>query len=68
MQKIVDVAKKYNGILKITSGQRILITNLKQEDLENIWNELGMEPAIHSYSSSSSILWINYIINKKIHL
>jgi NAD(P)H-nitrite reductase len=55
MQKIVDVAKKYNGILKITSGQRILITNLKQEDLENIWNELGMEPAVKTQNSVKNV-------------
>ena len=29
--KIANVAKKYNGVLKITSGQRILITNLKEK-------------------------------------
>ena len=34
--KIGEVAKKYNGVLKITSGQRILITNLKEEDLKDI--------------------------------
>ncbi|WP_271812716.1 NAD(P)/FAD-dependent oxidoreductase [Clostridium beijerinckii] len=55
MQKIVDVAKKYNGILKITSGQRILITNLKQEDLESIWNELGMEPAVKTQNSVKNV-------------
>jgi NAD(P)H-nitrite reductase len=55
MHKIVDVAKKYNGILKITSGQRILITNLKQEDLENIWNELGMEPAVKTQNSVKNV-------------
>lgn len=55
MQKIVDVAKKYNGILKITSGQRILITNLKQEDLENVWNELGMEPAVKKQNSVKNV-------------
>lgn len=55
MQKIVDVAKKYNGILKITSGQRILITNLKQEDLENVWNELGMEPAVKTQNSVKNV-------------
>ena len=31
MHKIVDVARKYDGVLKITSGQRILITNLKKK-------------------------------------
>ncbi|WP_238948987.1 NAD(P)/FAD-dependent oxidoreductase [Clostridium sp. YIM B02569] len=55
MQKIVDVAKKYNGILKITSGQRILITNFKQEDLENVWNELGMEPAVKTQNSVKNV-------------
>lgn len=55
MQKIVDVTKKYDGILKITSGQRILITNLKQEDLTNIWEELGMEPAVRTQNSVKNV-------------
>lgn len=48
MQKIIDVAKKYDAVLKITSGQRILITNLKEEDIPAIWEDLGMEPAVKS--------------------
>lgn len=55
MQKIVDVTKKYNGVLKITSGQRILITNLKEEDLANIWNDLGMEPAVKTQNSVKNV-------------
>ncbi|EKQ56686.1 MULTISPECIES: NAD(P)H-nitrite reductase [unclassified Clostridium] len=55
MQKIVDVTKKYNGILKITSGQRILITNLKQEDLSRIWEELEMEPAVRTQNSVKNV-------------
>ncbi|MVX64601.1 NAD(P)/FAD-dependent oxidoreductase [Clostridium chromiireducens] len=55
MQKIVDVAKKYDGVLKITSGQRILITNLKQEDLPIIWKELGMEPAVRTQNSVKNV-------------
>lgn len=55
MQKIVDVAKKYKGVLKITSGQRILITNLKQEDLTDIWSELGMEPAVRTQNSIKNV-------------
>lgn len=55
MQKIVDVAKKYDGVLKITSGQRVLITNLKQEDLTNIWEELGMEPAVRTQNSVKNV-------------
>lgn len=53
--KIGEVAKKYNGVLKLTSGQRILITNLKEEDLSAIWNELGMEPAVRSQNSLKNV-------------
>jgi len=55
MQKIVDVAKKYDGVLKLTSGQRILITNLKEEDLPSIWDELGMEPAVKTQNSVKNV-------------
>ncbi|NFG23089.1 NAD(P)/FAD-dependent oxidoreductase [Clostridium botulinum] len=55
MQKIIDVAKKYKGVLKITSGQRILITNLEKEDLPKIWGELGMEPAVKSANSVKNV-------------
>ncbi|HBJ1650781.1 NAD(P)/FAD-dependent oxidoreductase [Clostridium botulinum] len=55
MQKIIDVAKKYKGVLKITSGQRILITNLEKEDLPKIWEELGMEPAVKSTNSVKNV-------------
>lgn len=55
MQKIVNVTKKYDGVLKITSGQRILITNLKQEDLDSIWEELGMEPAVRTQNSIKNV-------------
>lgn len=53
--KIAEVAKKYKGVLKLTSGQRILITNLREEDLENIWNELGMEPAVKNQYSVKNV-------------
>ncbi|NFG60930.1 NAD(P)/FAD-dependent oxidoreductase [Clostridium sp. CMCC3677] len=55
MQKIIDIAKKYKGVLKITSGQRILITNLEKEDLPKIWEELGMEPAVKSANSVKNV-------------
>ena len=55
LQKILDVTKKYGGVLKITSGQRVLITNLKQEDLSNIWSELGMEPAVKIQNSVKNV-------------
>ncbi|SMD12666.1 DUF1858 domain-containing protein [Sporomusa malonica] len=46
MQKYVDVTKKYGGTMKLTSAQRIMITGLKAEDIENIWEDLGMTPAL----------------------
>jgi len=55
LEKIASVARKYNGVIKITSGQRILITNLNEEDLPNIWNELGMEPAVTTANSVKNV-------------
>ncbi len=52
LQRFVDVAKKYEAVLKITGGQRIMITNLKKDDLESAWSMLGMEPA---YSNSNVV-------------
>jgi hybrid cluster-associated redox disulfide protein len=46
LEKYADIARKYNGILKLTSAQRIMITGLKAEDIEYIWTELGMQPAM----------------------
>ncbi len=44
--RIAEVAEKYRGQLKITSGQRITILRLKPEDVENAWKDLGMEPGV----------------------
>lgn len=55
MQKIIDVTKKYNGVIKITSGQRLLITNLEQEDLPKMWEELQMQPAVKTANSVKNV-------------
>lgn len=55
IKKITHICEKYNGVLKITSGQRILITNLKEEDVPLIWNELQMEPAVKSANSVKNV-------------
>ena len=55
LEKITSVAKKYNGVIKITSGQRLLITNLNGEDLPKIWEELGMEPAVKKQNSVKNV-------------
>lgn len=53
--KIGEVAKKYQGTLKITSGQRIMITGLQAEDVNKVWADLGMEPAVLSPYSVKNV-------------
>lgn len=55
LETIAKVTKKYKGVLKITSGQRIMITELKEEDLPKIWEELDMEPAVVSQNSVKNV-------------
>lgn len=55
LEKIARVAKKYNGAIKLTSGQRILISNLEESDLDDIWEELGMEPAVEVQNSVKNV-------------
>lgn len=55
LEKIAKVTKKYNGVLKITSGQRIMITNLEEGDLKAIWQDLGMEPAVKKQNSVKNV-------------
>lgn len=44
LQKFIDVSKAFGAVLKITGSQRIMITNLKAEDVDKAWDMLGMEP------------------------
>jgi len=44
LRKIADVAEKYNAAaLKLTSATRIAIVGLQEEDIEKVWNDLGMD-------------------------
>lgn len=45
LQKYIDVANEFSAVLKLTGSQRIMITNLKAEDVDKAWEMLGMEPA-----------------------
>ncbi|MGI6422978.1 MAG: NAD(P)/FAD-dependent oxidoreductase [Syntrophomonadaceae bacterium] len=46
LRKIADVAEKYNAqALKLTSAQRLAIVGLKEEDLDNVWQDLDMKPS-----------------------
>ncbi|MBN2428629.1 MAG: NAD(P)/FAD-dependent oxidoreductase [Deltaproteobacteria bacterium] len=45
LRKIADVAEKYNAqALKLTSAQRIAIVGLQEEQLDDIWKDLGEKP------------------------
>ncbi|MGP8336853.1 MAG: NAD(P)/FAD-dependent oxidoreductase [Methanosarcinaceae archaeon] len=45
LHKIADTAQKYGAAaVKITSAQRMVIVGLKEEDIDNVWNDLGMSP------------------------
>jgi NAD(P)H-nitrite reductase large subunit len=42
-KRMVDVAEKYGAsALKLTSGQRIAIIGLREEDLDSVWRDLEM--------------------------
>ncbi len=45
LHKIADVAEKYGAAaIKLTSAQRMAIVGLREEDLDDAWNDLGMKP------------------------
>jgi len=45
LKAIADAVEKYDiPIVKLTSGQRIALVGLKEEDLQEIHEDLGMEP------------------------
>ena len=45
LRTLADVAEKYGAAaLKITSAARIAVVGLKEEDIDSVWNELGMNP------------------------
>ena len=45
LRNIADVAEKYNAAaIKITGAQRIAIVGLQEEELDNVWQDLGMDP------------------------
>lgn len=45
LRKIADITEKYHvKILKMTSSQRMAMIGIQPEDIDNIWNDLGMKP------------------------
>lgn len=44
LRKIADVAEKYGAqALKMTTSQRIAIVGIRPEDIDRVWEELGMD-------------------------
>jgi len=45
LRNMADIAERYKAsALKITSAQRIAMIGLQDEDIDDIWKELGMAP------------------------
>lgn len=45
LRKIADVAEKFGAAaLKVTSAQRIAIVGLREDQIDAVWSELGMDP------------------------
>ena len=55
LAKFAEVAEKYKGTIKITSGQRIAILGLKEEDVDKAWADLGMDPGVRSAYSVKNV-------------
>lgn len=56
LRKIADVAEKYGAAtLKMTSAQKMAIVGLKEEDLDAVWAELGMDAGIRAGSCVKSV-------------
>ncbi|RQH04470.1 nitrite reductase large subunit NirB [Paraburkholderia dinghuensis] len=52
LRRIADVADKYHiPMVKVTGGQRIDLLGVKQEDLPDVWRDLGMKSG-HAYGKS----------------
>jgi len=44
LERIVNVARKYQiPAIKITSGQRFALVGMKKDDVDKIWEDLGMD-------------------------
>jgi NAD(P)H-nitrite reductase large subunit len=49
LRKIADVSEKYNlKTIKTTSEGRISLYGVKESDLDNIWDDLGLKPGGHT--------------------
>jgi len=46
LRKLADVVEKYQiPVVKLTASQRIALVGIKGDDVNKVWEDLGMEPA-----------------------
>lgn len=55
LEKFAQVARKYKCSIKLTSGQRIMLIGLKEEDVAKAYEDLGLEPAVKSQYSVKNV-------------
>ncbi|MFZ3046610.1 MAG: NAD(P)/FAD-dependent oxidoreductase [Desulfatirhabdiaceae bacterium] len=45
LRRVAEVAEKYNCVaLKLTSAERIAMVGIKEEDIDAVWQDLGIDP------------------------
>lgn len=45
LRRLADVAEKYHAkAMKITGATRIAVVGIREEDIDKVWEELGMKP------------------------
>lgn len=55
LEKFAEVSRKYNCAIKLTSGQRIMLIGLKEDDIPKAYEDLGLQPAVLSAYSVKNV-------------
>ena len=55
MRDFADTAEKYGLTMKLTSAQRVMMIGIEEEQVENVWQDLGMDPAFSSPTCVRSV-------------
>lgn len=55
LEKFAKVAREFKCSIKLTSGQRIMLIGLKEEDVPKAYEALGMEPSVKSQYSVKNV-------------
>lgn len=55
LEKFAEVSRTFNCSIKLTSGQRIMLIGLSEEDVPKAYEALGLEPAVKSQYSVKNV-------------